>query len=605
MKQFPFFISEKNIVNYLCGIRARIAFQRNKLQSLHDLNMNKSYNCHLKFVKPNDEFKKTLIAELAMVLPPRRKWISLGRERMIDKIPINTVAKNKKRLYRTYLRDLAKGIRPAYCYEIEKMCKRISQRLVQEDFNFKIPKIFPRLKNPRNKDSEVKQECRPISQFNLEDSIILSQTNRFLTQIFDEFFLDTSFAFRAKKQTEEKKIQVSHHDTIIKIQEYLAKHPNSDIWVAECDMKKFYDTVNHRILIQSFEKFIEKAKTKHPEISLEIPIKVFIKYLECYAFNTNVYPLNTQTDYWANNKINGVFNWVDTAKYYTSTESERIGVPQGGALSGLIANLYLHEVDICLEGIPDLLYMRFCDDMILMHPQKETCELAVKEYSKNLSKLFLFPHDFKIPEDFKCRRKKIGRYSTSVPYIINVNSFFLNTIKPFWDRDTKSKAPYKWDSIENSGYPWIGFVGYEINRDGNIRVRKKSFRKELSKQYELTEKLKKLFTSEVRKPFGTISESLIHRLIGMSVGRMTIYNYSKSVADLCWKNGFRILNKNKFSVRQIKKLDRSRSKLYYGFLKYIKTLSINEPISDIKNIRKTVKYDKPFSYYYQIIERKE
>src|SRR5690606_31211487 len=53
----------------------------------------------------------------------------------------------------------------------------------------------------------------------------------------------------------------------------------------------------------------------------------------------------------------------------------------------------------------------------------------------------------------------------------------------FWD--TKSKAPYVWgDQGSGSGasVPWLAFVGYQIRRDGRVRVRKASIDKELYKQ---------------------------------------------------------------------------------------------------------------------------
>jgi hypothetical protein len=44
-----------------------------------------------------------------------------------------------------------------------------------------------------------KNECRPICMFNLTDRIILSTTNKFLTRLLDDYFQDSSYAFRSKK----------------------------------------------------------------------------------------------------------------------------------------------------------------------------------------------------------------------------------------------------------------------------------------------------------------------------------------------------------------------------------------------------------------------
>jgi hypothetical protein len=84
--------------------------------------------------------------------------------------------------------------------------------------------------------------------------------------------------------------------------------------------------------------------------------------------------------YWESYSIpNGVFKWVDNELselgYYSSIENERIGIPQGGALSGLIANIILNVADkVVLET--GAFYLRFCDDMIILHPDKSNCERA-------------------------------------------------------------------------------------------------------------------------------------------------------------------------------------------------------------------------------------
>ena len=106
----------------------------------------------------------------------------------------------------------------------------------------------------------------------------------------------------------------------------------------------------------------------------------------------------------------------------------------------------------------------------------------------------------------------------------------------------------------------------------------------------------------MRKPKGTATESAINRLIGMSVGRIGLDNFEEVSTDLCWKNGFKELTINEHSTRQIKQLDRNRNKHYYKLLK-----EIEEPEMEPKEVenRQVIKYNKPFSYYYQILERQK
>jgi len=232
--------------------------------------------------------------------------------------------------------------------------------------------------------------------------------------------------------------------------------------------------------------------------------------------------------------------------------------------------------------------MRFCDDMIIMHPDKTTCEVAKEMYVNILKGLKLVPHKFKDESHLK---EKI------LP--IKGNRDF--TYAPFWKG--KSKGPYKWGAHNENGFPWIGFVGYEIHHEGHIRVRKRSFLKEINKQNEVVEDIKKAVNQGKRKSKGSISESAIQRLVGMSVGRVNLRNFETVSNDLCWKNGFKSLNNNFYSVQQIKELDRNRNKLYYDLLKYLQELEDDGKDKIDSKSRQIIHFNKPFSYYYQIIER--
>ena len=221
--------------------------------------------------------------------------------------------------------------------------------------------------------------------------------------------------------------------------------------------------------------------------------------------------------------------------------------------------------------------------MIIISTSLRECIEAKEKYVETLNALKLFPHPFK--EDIKL-----------IDFDDNNEIFY----KPFWSG--KSKGPYQWGKIEEINFPWIGFVGYEINYDGEIRIRKKSFEKEIKKQKTTINEIKKAIKIGRRKPKGTATESAINRLIGMSVGRIGIENFDEVSTDLCWKNGFKLLTINKHSLKQIKQLDRNRNKYYYKLLKDVKPQEDIEFPIDIEK-REIIKYNKPFSYFYQILER--
>lgn len=591
MRTFESYFSKNEILKLICKVRVKLAKNKSKIHLLHLLTFNPAFNYHIKLnCTPQNDFEvnqKELSDFLLSVLPPRKKWLKLGEQsrRKLNRKNefLSSNDKNYYSLLKTIKAESKKATKANWFINLEKFIDEIIA--VSHDNKYEVikPIIFPKLKDKVKKDQP--NECRPICIYSLKDRIILSLTNKFLTRVFDEQFQDSSFAFRSKRNSEGNII--SHHDCINGIVEFRSENAESNLFVAECDMKKFYDTVNHKITLTLFQSLIETAKKNHPSLNFAIPIKIFKSYLNSFAFNIDI-PKPKDTKYWAKYKIpNGFFGWIEykcLKTHYEEIIDERIGVPQGGALSGLIANIYLNQADIELKKY-DVFYQRFCDDMIILAKDFDTCDKAKNAYENELKKLKLFPHPFKSSDELKK---------------VENNEICL---KNFWSG--KSKGPYKWGKVTDNAFPWIGFVGYEIDYSGNIRIRKKSLEKELSKQKTIIREIKNAVKIGMRKPKGTATESAINRLIGMSVGRIGLDNFDEVSTDMCWKNGFRELTVNPHSIRQIKQLDRNRSKQYYKLLKEIEEPEIEFKEDDGKIKRKYIKYDKPFSYFHQIIERQK
>lgn len=588
MKKFEQYFTDNEIERYLCKIRVKIAKTRHKKHLLNYLTTNPKYNYHKNSISlPRNEFEQYQIdlnRFLSSILPPRKKWVKLGEEsRRHPKNKNEFLTSNDKNFYsllKTIKVHKKKKSQEQWFLNLQQFIKEIKELVTSELYCIQKPIIFPKLKD--NLKKVGKNKCRPICIFNLKDRIILSITNKYLTQLFDKYFQDSAYAFRAKKNSENQIL--SHHDCIKDILKFRKENEGKKFFVVECDMKKFYDTVNHKIAEKLFEELISRAKAEYPELILDCPIRIFDSYLSCFAYNINI-PKSSDKSYWESYKIrNGEFTWINDSEIstnYNGISNERIGVPQGGALSGLIANIYLNQADVELLGLP-ILYRRFCDDMIIIGNNFDVCNKAKHLYENALNKLKLFPHKFKNKSE-----------------LISIKGDKLN-YKNFWDG--KSKGPYRWGVIDENCFPWIGFVGYEINYLGYIRVRKKSLDKELKKQKKTIDEIESAIKVGMRKPKGTATESAINRLICMSVGRIGINNFDEVSTDLCWKNGFKELTLNQHSVRQIKQLDRNRNKLYYRFLKEV----IDPELEDEEiEERQVIRYNKPFSYYYQVLERQK
>lgn len=605
-KNFIDSFSHNNIIDYLCKIRAKVAKQRNKKHLLHLLTANDNFNYHKNERCP--EYEKQLHEDLKKILPSRRKWKKLGEKPRLNQKTnqkLNSLDKNTLSLLKTVKYYRRKQPAESFVKNLNQFIRDIQNSIQSADYKVSSPEIYP---EPKEKSSKLKQgkknTCRPIALFNLKDRLILSFTNKYLTNLFDEYFEESSLAFRAVKVENGKKKVVSHHTAIQKILAYKNKNSETSLWVTECDMQKFYDSVNHDVVKTHFKKLIKKVKDDNLELDISIPCNIFLSYLDCYAFSHDVLKLNdiNSTDsqeYWENYKIeNGEFGWISHdpsfKDYYPEpNEKKRIGVPQGGALSGLIANIVLDYADKQFIN-SDVFYIRFCDDMILMHPEKKICNDEILIYESALKELKLFPHKFCSLD--KLTKKKIRKNHSKLQNI---------SLSPFWDKKIKSKSPYCWDKVENGGFPWIGFVGYEIHINGDIRIRKSSFEKELQKQAKVITDIERAIKDKKRATDGTVKQSAINRLIGMAVGRVELWNYDEFEHDMCWVKGFQELNENKHSVRQLKHLDRSRNKLYRKLNSKLEENNKEDEVKSDKELpnRQLIDYDKPFSYYYQVIER--
>ena len=129
----------------------------------------------------------------------------------------------------------------------------------------------------------------------------------------------------------------------------------------------------------------------------------------------------------------------------------------------------------------------------------------------------------------------------------------------------------------------------------------------MKKQFETVFTIKHIIKQDQnRVKNNSIRESSINKLIGMSVGRVKIWNYNSLKNELCWVNGFTEITNNKYTRIQLRRLDSSRNRLIHNLDKSLK--SIND--DHLQSIRKRkrnndhIYYGKPFSYYFQALKNK-
>ena len=192
-----------------------------------------------------------------------------------------------------------------------------------------------------------------------EDKMVQGVFKEILEAIYETKFLDCSYGFRPNR---------SCHNAILKVNKHIMADKVN--YIIDCDIKGFFDNLNHDWLI----KFLEH----------DIADKHFIRYIKRFL-------------------IGGV---LEDGK---RLESDK-GTIQGGLISPILANVYLHYVlDLWFEHINREFYgemylVRYADDFVCMFQYENEAQRFYKLLKERLSKFNL-----EIAED-KSRILPFGRY---------------------------------------------------------------------------------------------------------------------------------------------------------------------------------------------------
>lgn len=382
---------------------------------------------------------------------------------------------------------------------------------------------------------------RPLSVYeSLEVKTLISLASAYLTVQLDNSLHEEILAYRPKRDYHGKKnYSTSGDDAIIGIKKFIDEHKGQPVYVAECDIQKFYDIINHDVVLDCFSKIAQKAQIPdYHQVE-----RVLKAYLDSYSFSKDIMSLNDNHDYWISyrqlhekhnkNKnhnrkdvINYRFEWVSDDCFKTCYENEEqlsackhlLGIPQGGALSCIIANVVLNSVDEAVVGDmdPDRFFVRYGDDILLAHTDYDKCCSLMDAYVASLQKHHLSYHPFKSLSECKDGAK---------------------TLKTFWDM--KSKSPFLWGPGDGNAFEWIGFVGYEIRYTGHTRLRKSTLDKKFA---AINKRYHSCFLKDTPRNFNSYLQSNRRKIAGMA----------SSLTKM------RALDLNDFSIGQAKSLDRYR-----------------------------------------------
>lgn len=185
-------------------------------------------------------------------------------------------------------------------------------------------KLWNRLASGSYFASEVKRveipkergKTRPLGIPTVSDRIAQQEIKSYLEPRLDSVFLDNSYGYRPNK---------SAHQAVKEVQENVQKHQ----WVIDLDIQEFFEHVDHELLYKALKVHVsEKWVLMYIKRWLEAPVLLTDGTLKA-----------------PNGK----------------------GTPQGGVISPLLSNLYLHYcVDKWMKiKYPQVKMVRYADDMIV------------------------------------------------------------------------------------------------------------------------------------------------------------------------------------------------------------------------------------------------
>lgn len=188
------------------------------------------------------------------------------------------------------------------------------------------------------------------------DRLIQQALQQVLTPIFDPHFSESSYGFRPGRST---------HDAVRQAQAHVASGKR---WIVDMDLEKFFDRVNHDILMSRIARRVGDKRV----------LKLIRRYLQAGMMNGGLVSMRTE------------------------------GTPQGGPLSPLLSNILLDDLDKELERRGHT-FCRYADDCNIYVQSKRAGERVLATITQFLEqKLKLKVNREKSTVDRPWKRKFLG-----------------------------------------------------------------------------------------------------------------------------------------------------------------------------------------------------
>jgi group II intron reverse transcriptase/maturase len=247
------------------------------------------------------------------------------------------------------------------------------------------------------------QAPRPIGIPTFEDKVLQRAAAMVLEAVYEQDFMECSYGFRPGR---------SAHQMLAAVRETTMQMNGA--WVLEVDIKSFFDTVDHACL----------RSILHQRVRDKLITRLIGKWLNAGALEE------------------GRLSRSDA------------GTPQGGVISPLLANIYLHtvldtwfasEVRPRMRGRAEL--FRYADDVVLLFEHEEDARRVMDVLPKRFAKYGLTVH----PEKTKLTRFHRPPKDWDPEHLRRTQgrrSFDLLGFTLFWGKSRKGNWVVKWKTAK-------------------------------------------------------------------------------------------------------------------------------------------------------------
>lgn len=214
---------------------------------------------------------------------------------------------------------------------IDKRLTRLSEQLKEGTYE---PRAVKRVWIPKGGG-----KMRPLGVPTIIDRVVQTSLRNAIEPIFERKFLECSYGFRPGRGCK---------DALRKVSEGLAR---GWTWVVDVDIEQYFDSIDKKRLMTEVAQEVADGSV----------LGLIEKFLE-------------------QDVIDGMKRW----------RPER-GTPQGAVISPLLANIYLHPVDVAMTN-DGYEMVRYADDMVILCDTQEEAEAARRRLEELLTERGLRLH---------------------------------------------------------------------------------------------------------------------------------------------------------------------------------------------------------------------